>query len=175
MRSNPFALASVFVFLITQHGGASAAACRDILPLDDHELTQDEMRACLEPRAKAMVALHLLGERELTWKDFGELRLRCNVDGSEELSSDPVEWASQVAGCPSPKARCGCPPDNTLGTRFVPEEAEAEGMRARNLKLINQEGEIVSKEIIASQCEDIRTRLQGMNGGTVKRKCKSLR
>ncbi len=174
MRRNPSALASFFVFLIAQHGAASAAACRDILLLDDHELTQDEMRACLEPRAKAMVALHLLGERELTWKDFGELNHRCNAGGSEELSSDPVEWASQVASCPSPKSRCGCPPDNTLGTRFMPEEAEAEGMRAKNLKLIKQEAGIVSKEIIA-RCEDIRTRLQGMNGVKIKRKCNSLR
>ena len=174
MRRNLSALASFFVFLIAYQGAASAAACRDILFLDDHELTQDEMRACLEPRAKAMVALHLLGERELTWKNFGELNHRCNAGGREELSSDPVEWASQVANCPSPKSRCGCPPDNTLGTRFMPEEAEAEGLHARNLKLIKQEAEIVSKEIIA-QCEDIRIRLQGMNGVKIKRKCNSLR
>ena len=174
MRRNLSALASFFVFLIAHQGAASAAACRDILFLDDHELTQDEMRACLEPRAKAMVALHLLGERELTWKNFGEVNQRCNAGGREELSSDPVEWASQVASCPSPKSRCGCPADSTLGTRFMPEEAEAEGMRAKNLKLIKQEAEIVTKEIVA-QCEDIRTRLQGMNGVKIKRKCNSLR
>jgi len=174
MRRNLSALASFFVFLIAHQGAASAAACRDILFLDDHELTQDEMRACLEPRAKAMVALHLLGERELTWKNFGELNHRCNAGDREELSSDPVEWASQVASCPSPKSRCGCPPNNTLETRFMPEEAEAEGMRARNLKLIKQEAEIVTKQIIA-QCEDIRAHLQGMNGVKVKRKCNSLR
>ncbi len=174
MQRNSATFASFFVLLIAQHGAASAAACRDILFLDDHELTQDEMRACLEPRAKAMVALHLLGERELTWKNFGELNHRCNAEGREELSSDPVEWASQVAGCPSPKSRCGCPPDNTLGTRFMPEEAEAEGMRARNLRLIKHEAGIVTKETIA-QCDDIRTRLQGMNGVKIKRKCNSLR
>ena len=174
MLRNPSALAFFFVLFIAPHGAASAAACRDILVLDDHELTQDEMRACLEPRAKAMVALHLLGERELTWKNFAELNHKCNASGREELSSDPIEWASQVASCPSPKSRCGCPPDTSLGTRFMPEEAEAEGMRATNLRLIKQEAAIITKAVIA-QCEDIRTRLQGMNGVKVKRKCNSLR
>ncbi|MEZ5900353.1 MAG: hypothetical protein R3D51_12785 [Hyphomicrobiaceae bacterium] len=66
------------------------------------------------------------------------------------------------------------PPDNSLGARFMPEQAEAEGLRSVNLKLIKQEAGIISREIIA-QCEDIRNRLKGMDGVKVKRKCGSLR
>lgn len=156
------------------HGTALGGACADSLPVEDHPLTKEEMRACLDPKARAMVALHLLGESELTWKDYGEVNERCSDGRSDVLSSDPVEWAAQAVSCPSPKSRCGCPPDQTLGTRFTPDEAEAASLRAQNLALIKQEAAIVTKEAIA-ECQDIRSRLQAMNGVKVKRKCNSLR
>lgn len=102
---------------------ARADTCRDTLPVEDRALDQEEVEACLQPRAKARVALHLLGEREVKWSDYGSLLLKC-VDGKEQkLSEDPIAWAVEASACPSPKKDCGCgAPEGTtdFGAKTTP-------------------------------------------------------
>ena len=151
-----------------------AASCQDILPLDERELTQEEARECLKPRAEVIVAFKLLGERELSWKDFGEIHRKCTGDGEETLSEDPVVWAGQVSACPSPKTDCGCQKPDFAGSRFMPEASEAASVREKNLALIKREGALLTKQAF-DDCDAIRARLEAVQGVKIKRKCKGLR
>ncbi len=151
-----------------------AASCQDILPIDERELTQEEVRECLKPRAEVIVAFKLLGERELSWKDFGEIHRKCMGNGDEPLSEDPVVWAGQVAACPSPKTDCGCQKPDFAGSRFMPEAPEAASVRETNLALIKREGALLTKQAF-DECDVIRARLEAVQDVKIKRKCKGLR
>ncbi|MGE0382872.1 MAG: hypothetical protein AB7H53_18310 [Hyphomicrobium sp.] len=153
---------------------AFAASCQDSLPIDERELTQDEVRECLKPRAEVIVAFKLLGEKELSWKDFGEIHRKCVAGGDEALSDDPVVWAGQVSTCPSPKTDCGCSVSDFAGSRFMPDPPEAASVRDKNLALIKREGALLTRQAF-DDCEAIRSRLEAVQGVKIKRKCKNLR
>lgn len=151
-----------------------AASCKDMLPVDERELTQEEVRQCLKPRAEVIVAFKLLGETELSWKDFGEIYRKCTGDGEETLSEDPVVWAGQVSACPSPKTDCGCKKAEFAGSRFMPDAPEAASVRDTNLALIKREGALITQQAF-DDCDAIRVRLETVPGVKIKRKCKGLR
>jgi len=153
---------------------AFAASCQDILPIDERELTQEEVRECLKPRAEVIVAFKLLGEKELSWKDYGEINRRCTGNEDETLSEDPVVWAGQVSACPSPKTDCGCQKSDFAGSRFMPEAPEAASVHQTNLALIKREGALLTKQAF-DDCDAIRARLEAVPGVKIKRKCKGLR
>ena len=151
-----------------------AASCQDTLPVDERELTQEEVRECLKPRAEVIVAFKLLGEKELSWKDYGEIHRKCTGGEDETLSEDPVVWAGQVSTCPSPKTDCGCHTSDFAGSRFMPEAPEAASVRQTNLALIKREGALLTKQAF-DDCDAIRARLEAAPGVKIKRKCKGLR
>ena len=139
--------------------GAHADSCRNSLPIDERPLSKEKVRACLEPRAKAIVALHLLGENEIKWSDYGTIRDKCVGKAYETLSEDPIVWAVQVSSCPQPKWNCGCP--SAAMAPFRPENAEALPMRDANLKLIEREGTLATQEA-KRDCAEIEKALRAI-------------
>ena len=159
--------------------GAHADSCRNSLPVEDRQLSKEEVRACLEPRAKAIVALHLLGERDIKWSAYGTIRKKCVGEKTEILSDDPIVWAVQVSSCPNPKVCCGCCVimDSgvvTAGAPFRPENAEALSMRDANLKLIEREGTLATQEA-KRDCAEIEKALRAIPAARIRKSCRSLR
>jgi hypothetical protein len=173
---------------------ACAESCRNTLPLDDQALTAEEVRPCLDQRAKVIVALRLLGERQIPWTAFGTLRQKCKGEKEEALSDDPLVWAVQVSSCPSPRKTCGCtftfkPEQMMAGSRFQPDNpsarpqleeekspgvAKGRSLRATNLALIKSEGSLATKR--ANQdCAQIEAALRAMPEAQVRRNCRSLK
>jgi hypothetical protein len=150
-----------------------AASCQESLPIEERQLSVDEVRECLRPRAEIIVAFKLMDEKELSWKDYGEIRLKCTANGEVPLSDDPVVWAAQVSSCPSPKTECGCSKPDFAGSRFTPENSEASTVRDTNVALIKREGSLVTKEAFA-RCDAIRERLAAVPDAKIRRKCKGL-
>ena len=151
---------------------ARADSCRNSLPIDDRQLSPEEVRTCLEPRAKALVALHLLGENEIKWSDYGTIRRKCVGDDGRTLSEDPIVWAVEVSSCPQPKWNCGCPA--MAGSSIGPENAEAPPMRDANLQLIKREG-VLATQRAKRECREIEAALRAVPKAIIRNSCRSLR
>ncbi len=155
---------------------ARADSCRNTLPTEDRELTQQEVAECLEQRVKASVALHLLGERKIVWSDFGTIHQKCVGGKREELSTDPTVWAVEVTSCPEPKKTCGCNlyAEMVGGAPFRPDNPEAQSLREKNLALINRETALANQRA-KQECSQIEAALKAMPPARLRRNCRSYR
>lgn len=150
---------------------ATAAECHKTLPIEDRLLSEDEVRACIEPRAKALVALQLLGEQEVAWRDYGSITTKCTGGGQTFLSKDPVVWAAEVSTCPTPKDLCGC--TATIGTQAFPDASRAPTMRDANMKLIQRVGALATRRAY-QECAQVEAQLRSMSWVSLRRSCSQL-
>ena len=158
---------------------ARADSCRNTLPTEHRELTQQEVAECLEQRVKASLALYLLGERRIIWSDFGTIRQKCVGGKEEELSTDPLVWAVEVTSCPEPKKTCGCTPYAGTGGMpvtgmFRPDNPEAQSLPEKNLALINREAALANQRA-KQECSQIEASLKAMPSIKLRRNCRSYR